>query len=332
MLIAKGLKKNYTSKVKTGFLKSTTKKVEAVRGLDLTIEPGSIVGLLGLNGAGKTTTIKMLSTLLEPDEGSCAIDGLDLVKDAFQIKHMVNMIAGGERMVYWRLTARENLEYFGRLYSIPKEELKSRIESLIRFVGLQERSEEAVEKYSKGMKQRLQIARGLINDPKYLFMDEPTLGLDAPIARDLRRFTKSLAKEQGKGILLTSHYISEIEELCDYVYIIDRGLKIMEGTPKEIASIVANCTNKYKIKLNVLPDKLRGQFETFMSTVQSEFQLEEVDGGIEIDVSSHKDIQSELISMLSQQSKIISFTAMEPKLEDAIITLSEVKNYEQVHA
>jgi ABC-2 type transport system ATP-binding protein len=332
MLIAKGLKKKYISKVKKGFFGSSTKMIEAVNGLDLSIEPGKIVGLLGLNGAGKTTTIKMLSTLLEPDEGSCSIDGLDLVKDALQIKHIVNMIAGGERMVYWRLTARENLEYFGRLYNIPGNALDKRIDKLIDFVGLTERSDEAVEKYSKGMKQRLQIARGLINDPKYLFMDEPTLGLDAPIARDLRKFTKSLAREEGKGILLTSHYINEIEELCDYVYIINKGLKIMEGTPKEIASLVANCTNKYKIRLNSFPERLKSQFETFMSTVQSDYQLEEAESGFDLDVTSNKDIQSELISILSQQAKIISFAAMEPKLEDAIITLSEVKDYEQAHA
>ncbi|HYE08798.1 MAG TPA: ABC transporter ATP-binding protein [Patescibacteria group bacterium] len=332
MLIAKGLKKNYMSKEKIGFLRSSVKTIEAVRGIDLAIEPGKIVGLLGLNGAGKTTTIKMLSTLLEPDEGSCSVDGLDLVKDAFKIKHIVNMIAGGERMVYWRLTATENLEYFGKLYNIPQNELKNRIDALVEFVGLKERAHEPVEKYSKGMKQRLQIARGLINDPKYLFMDEPTLGLDAPIARDLRKFTKSLAREKGKGILLTSHYINEIEELCDYVYIIDKGLKIMEGTPKEIASIVANCTNQYKIKVPDFSEKLKGQFETFLRTVQSDFFIEAADGSYEIDVTSHMDIQGELIALLSQHTKIISFAAMEPRLEDAIITLSEVKAYEQIHA
>jgi ABC-2 type transport system ATP-binding protein len=332
MLIAKGLKKNYISKEKTSFLKSSSKIIEAVKCLDITIEPGKIVGLLGLNGAGKTTTIKMLSTLLEPDEGSCSIDGFDLIKDAYKIKHMVNMIAGGERMVYWRLTARENLEYFGKLYNIPNNELKRRIDNLIEFVGLSERANEAVEKYSKGMKQRLQIARGLINDPKYIFMDEPTLGLDAPIARDLRKFTKSLAREEGKGILLTSHYITEIEELCDYVYIINKGLKVMEGTPKEIASIVANCTNQYKIKINNFPEKLKTQFETFLFTVQSDYHFEESDGGYEIYVTTNKDIQSELITMLSQHTKVLSFAAMEPNLEDAIITLSEVKEYEQIHA
>jgi ABC-2 type transport system ATP-binding protein len=332
MLIAEGLKKSYITKEKTGFLKSSSKIIEAVKSLDLTIEPGKIVGLLGLNGAGKTTTIKMLSTLLEPDEGSCSIDGLDLMKDAYKIKYIVNMIAGGERMVYWRLTARENLEYFGKLYNIPDNELNKRIDKLIEFVGLSERANEAVESYSKGMKQRLQIARGLINDPKYLFMDEPTLGLDAPIAKDLRKFTKSLAKKEGKGILLTSHYINEIEELCDYVYIINQGQKVMEGTPKEIASIVANCTNQYKIKINSFPEKLKKQFDTLLQTVQSDYHLEESEGFYEIDVSTNMDIQSDLISLLSQHTKIMSFAAMEPKLEDAIITLSEVKKYEQAPA
>jgi ABC-2 type transport system ATP-binding protein len=332
MLIAEGLKKSYITKEKTGFLKSSSKMIEAVKSLDLTIEPGKIVGLLGLNGAGKTTTIKMLSTLLEPDEGSCSIDGLDLMKDAYKIKYIVNMIAGGERMVYWRLTARENLEYFGKLYNIPDKELNKRIDKLIEFVGLSERANEAVESYSKGMKQRLQIARGLINDPKYLFMDEPTLGLDAPIAKDLRKFTKSLAKNEGKGILLTSHYINEIEELCDYVYIINQGQKVMEGTPREIASIVANCTNQYKIKINSFPEKLKTQLDTLLRTVQSDYQLDESEGSYEIDVSTNMDIQSDLISLLSQHTKIMSFAAMEPKLEDAIITLSEVKKYEQAPA
>jgi ABC-2 type transport system ATP-binding protein len=332
MLIAEGLKKSYITKEKTGFLKSSSKMIEAVKSLDLTIEPGKIVGLLGLNGAGKTTTIKMLSTLLEPDEGSCSIDGLDLMKDAYKIKYIVNMIAGGERMVYWRLTARENLEYFGKLYNISDSELNKRIDKLIEFVGLSERANEAVESYSKGMKQRLQIARGLINDPKYLFMDEPTLGLDAPIAKDLRKFTKSLAKNEGKGILLTSHYINEIEELCDYVYIINQGQKVMEGTPKEIASIVANCTNQYKIKISSFPEKLKKQFDNLLQKVQSDYHLEESEGFYEIDVSTNKDIQSDLISLIAQHTKIMSFAAMEPKLEDAIITLSEVKKYEQAPA
>ncbi|MCK9905902.1 ABC transporter ATP-binding protein, partial [Frankia sp. Cpl3] len=165
--------------------------------------PGKIVGLLGINGAGKTTTIKMCTTLLEPTSGSITVDGLDVVKQDRQIKAIVNMIAGGERMLYWRLTGRENLVYFGSLYGLSGSSLHARISQLLKQVGLEEAADTPVERYSKGMKQRLQIARGLINDPKYIFLDEPTLGLDAPIARHLRQYVKELAQQQGKSILLT---------------------------------------------------------------------------------------------------------------------------------
>lgn len=324
MIKVEGLKKNYVSKVKKGLFRSDKKLVEAVRGLDLEIEPGKIIGLLGINGAGKTTTIKMLSTLLQPDEGRGTVDGMDLVKDALKIKFIVNMIAGGERMIYWRLTAVENLQYFGRLYNLPDAVLAKRIRELISFVGLEEKSDEPVERYSKGMKQRLQIARGLINDPKYIFMDEPTLGLDAPIARELRKFTKSLARERGKGILLTSHYISEIEELCDYVYIIDKGKKLMEGTPREIANIVAKCSNRYLIKISSCSEVLRNDLVNFAEKLESSCNIEKSDEAYEMIITSNNDIQGELISLISPHSRILSFASERPSLEDAIIKLSEV--------
>lgn len=325
MLKVEGLKKSYRTKVKKGFFQSEQKVTEAVKGLDMEIEPGKIVGLLGVNGAGKTTTIKMLSTLLSPDSGRGTVDGMDLVKDAHRIKYIINMIAGGERMIYWRLTAKENLEYFGRLYNIPSNVLNERIQQLLGFVGLTEKADVPVEQYSKGMKQRLQIARGLINDPKYIFMDEPTLGLDAPIARELRKFTKKLAREQGKGILLTSHYINEIEELCDYVYIIDHGRKIMEGTPKEVAGIASQSSNKYMIRLNSFPEGLKRELENFILAVSSVYKVDVFDDSYEMEVSSQKDIQGELISLLSSHSRILSFAAQQPNLEDAIIKLSGVK-------
>lgn len=236
MIEVKNLSKTYITKEKKGFFGGSRVAVEAVKGLNMTIRPGEITGLLGINGAGKTTTAKMLATLLDPTSGQILYDGVDSKRHEKVIKGKVNMIAGGERMIYWRLTARENLYYFGSMYGLHGNMLKERIGHLLALVGLGEKADIPVEKFSKGMKQRLQIARGLINDPDYIFLDEPTLGLDVQIAKDMREFFMKLAKEEGKGILLTTHYMMEVEELCDYIYIMNKGELIKEGTVEDIIS------------------------------------------------------------------------------------------------
>ncbi|MFF8607780.1 ABC transporter ATP-binding protein [Streptomyces sp. NPDC015346] len=205
----------------------------AVDGLDLHIPRGRITGLLGLNGAGKTTTIKTVATLLRPTSGRVTVDGLDTVTDAREVRRRINLIAGGERMVYTRMTGRENLWYFGQLYDVPQHELRPRIDDLLALVGLTDAADTMVERYSRGMTQRLAIARGLVNRPAYLLLDEPTLGLDAPIARDLRRVVARLA-EEGTGVLLTSHYLAEVEELCGRVYVISGGRHLAAGSPAEL--------------------------------------------------------------------------------------------------
>jgi ABC-2 type transport system ATP-binding protein len=207
----------------------------AVDGLTLSIPEGQITGLLGLNGAGKTTTIKVLATLLRPTSGSATVDGLDVVANARRVRRRINLIAGGERMVYTRLTGRENLWYFGQLYDVPAAALRPRIERLLATVGLTDAADVLVERYSRGMRQRLSIARGLINEPAYLLLDEPTLGLDAPIARDLRAVVAGLA-DSGVGVLLTSHYLAEVEQLCRRVYVIEHGRLIRQGSPAELAA------------------------------------------------------------------------------------------------
>lgn len=237
MIEIKNLSKTYKVKEKIGFMKSRVKEVEAVKNLSINIPRNKITGLLGINGAGKTSTIKMLSTLIEPTKGQIFFDGEEYNKDLKKTKSKINMIAGGERMIYWRLTARENLMYFGQMYGIPKSELVNRIDYLLKKVGLEEKADIPVESFSKGMKQRLQIARGLINNPDYIFLDEPTLGLDVQIAKEMRDFFKELIQESGKGILLTTHYMHEVEELCDYIYILHKGELIHQGTPQEISSL-----------------------------------------------------------------------------------------------
>lgn len=238
MIQAEHLSKTYVLKEKSHlFGKKKVRQISAVRDISLEIPKGKITGVLGINGAGKTTTIRMLASLITPTSGSLTMDGVDAVKNHLWVKERINMISGGERNLYWRLTAQENLRYFGSLYGIGKKELEERIGELLKTVGLEEAKDIPVERYSKGMKQRLQIARGLINEPEYLFLDEPTLGLDILIAKEIRGLIHSLAKERGKGILLTTHYISEAEELCDYIYVLDQGQIIARGTKEELKEI-----------------------------------------------------------------------------------------------
>ncbi|MGN1378684.1 MAG: ABC transporter ATP-binding protein [Dorea sp.] len=227
--------KDYVLKEKKGMFGPKRKKViHAVKDISLEIPQGNIIGVLGINGAGKTTTIRMLASVIRPSSGSLMMNGVDAVKNHLWVKERINMISGGERNLYWRLTAKENLRYFGSLYGLSGALLQDRIDRLLKIVGLEEAADIPVERYSKGMKQRLQIARGLINDPDYIFLDEPTLGLDIMIAKEIRQLILKLARKDKKGVLLTTHYISEAEELCDYIYVLDQGEMIARGTKEEL--------------------------------------------------------------------------------------------------
>lgn len=321
MIIARNVNKTYKTRVRKGFLKSEKEAVEAVKELNLKIEKGQIIGLLGINGAGKTTTIKMLSTLLEPTSGEITVDGDDIVKDAMRIKKKINMIAGGERMIYWRLTAQENLWYYGQLYGVDKKTLKERIESSLKIVGLEEKKHIPVERFSKGMKQRLQIARGLINDPDYLFMDEPTLGLDAPIAKEIRSYVKALAKEENKGILLTSHYIHEVEELCDYIYILHKGQIIQQGTAEELSQSTFD-TQKTVLELGVIDEHIATTIESF--TKENNIRIDETNQlNNSIVFESSYDITDKVVALIhAEKLPLVKLYVDEPKLEDTILEIS----------
>ena len=207
---------------KKNFYGKIVEKTQALKDINFSIKKGEIFGILGPNGAGKSTLIKIMATLLKEDSGSIKILGLDVDKNEKVIRQKINLITGSERGLYWRLTARENLEYFAELYGISKKNKKNLIDKLVKLVGLFGREDEKVEKYSKGMKQRLQIARGLINDPQIIFLDEPTLGLDVLSAVNLRKLIKELSRE-GKTIIYTTHYMKEAEEICDRVLFINKG-------------------------------------------------------------------------------------------------------------
>ncbi|MGF3142705.1 ABC transporter ATP-binding protein [Facklamia sp. P13064] len=205
----------------------------AVNNIFFDIFKGEIFGLLGPNGAGKSTTIKILSTMLAPTVGEAKILNYDTFKEAKLVRKHINFVFGGERGLYWRLTGEENLIYFSDIYKISIKEQTKLIPKLLEMVGLYEFKDRRVESYSKGMKQRLQIARSLLNDPEIIFFDESSIGLDPEGANKLRDVIKELSY-RGKTILLTTHYMSEAQELCDRIAIINHGEIITVGTVEEL--------------------------------------------------------------------------------------------------
>jgi ABC-2 type transport system ATP-binding protein len=207
--------------------------VRAVTGISFSIERGELFGLLGPNGAGKTTTIKMLITLLLPTSGAARVAGFDVVADPRGVRRRIGYVFGGDRGLYERLNARDNLRYFGELYGVPPRVQAQRIGELLELVGLTGREKEKVEGYSRGMRQRLHIARGLLHDPEVLFLDEPSIGIDPIGARELRETVRNLVA-LDKTVLLTTHYMFEADELCDRIAVIRDGEIVAEGTPDEL--------------------------------------------------------------------------------------------------
>lgn len=226
-----GLTRIYQAKI--GILRRRTKHVLAVDNIDFGVAQGELFGLLGPNGAGKTTTVKMLTTLLTPTSGQAYILGHDLVAEADKIRSRVGFVLGGERGLYWRLSGYDNLVYFANLYHVPPQIQRRRIPYLLELVGLGDRGDEKVQGYSRGMKQRLHIARSLLHDPQVLFLDEPTMGLDPVGARELRQAIRAMQSEK-KTILLTTHYMFEADILCQRIAVINHGKIVALDTPADL--------------------------------------------------------------------------------------------------
>ena len=206
--------------------------------VNLSIRPGELFGLLGPNGSGKTTTIKCLSTILIPDEGTAVVNGFDTQKETAMVRASLGMVVGGERTLYWKLTARDNLTYFASLYKMQRSHAKKRIEELLETLQLSDRADERLEDYSTGMRQKVAIARALLHDPPILLLDEPTLGLDPGFARQIRKQIKELSEKQGKTVLLTTHYMDEADQLCDRVAFINNGRIVAVDTPNRLKAMV----------------------------------------------------------------------------------------------
>ena len=301
-----------------GVFKRKKKIVKAVQDISFEIADGELFGLLGPNGAGKTTSVKMLTTLLIPTGGAARILGLDIIKDADQVRPRIGFIFGGERGLYWRLNATDNLRYFASLYYIDPAVSKKRIPYLLEMVGLKDRADEKVEGYSRGMRQRLHIARALLHDPEVLFLDEPTMGLDPVGARELRQTVRNLQSEK-KTILLTTHYMFEADALCQRIAVINKGQIVALDTPANIKDTV-NDLSVVEIEVFGIPQET---FEKVKSLpVVESASVEDRDQRQLLLV--HTSRSAEAIPLLVaelQGLKMGKVTAREPTLEDAYVRL-----------
>ncbi len=211
----------------------------AVDHISFNVESGEIFTLLGPNGAGKTTTIKILTTLLKPTSGTAKVAGFDVDKDKDSVRKSIGIVFQ-EPSLDWRLTGRENLDFHARIYGIGREEREERIEEVLKLVELKDKVDVVVDKYSGGMKRRLELARGFIHNPKVLFLDEPTLGLDTHTRRRIWDYIRELNDSEGVTIVLTTHHMEEADYLCDRVGIMDRGEIIALDTPKNLKDLIGS--------------------------------------------------------------------------------------------
>lgn len=313
------LYKKFTERIKKFYVFPVGKRdVVALNYVNLRVKRGEIFGLLGPNGAGKTTLIKILSTLILPDEGEVYVDGYNVVKEARKVRARIGLVTGGERSIYWKLTARENLLFFARLYKLEKKIAEQRVNELLELMNLEDRADDKIENYSSGMKMKIILAKALIHDPPILLLDEPTLGLDPAFAREIRTFIKEqLNEKEGKTILLTTHYMEEADMLCDSIALIDRGKIIRVGTPEELKKEVSIQTVLVFQTMEKPPIQ---EIETIPYVEQVLTGLNNGKYEVKIYVRNSAEAAREVLNILNNVGiHVISFRIEEPTLEDVFI-------------
>jgi ABC-2 type transport system ATP-binding protein len=307
-----------TFRAKTGIRRRSTTDVEAVRGVDFTVERGELFGLLGPNGAGKTTTIKMLITLLLPTSGVARVLGHDVVKDPRAVRQRVGYVFGGDRGLYDRLSGLDNLRFFAELYGVPPREQRQRIDELLDLVSMRGRERERVEGYSRGMRQRLHIARGLLHRPEVLFLDEPSIGIDPVGARELRQ-TVARLRDQGTTILLTTHYMFEADELCNRLAVITGGRIVAEGTPQELKSRV-RAGNVLEVEIFDAAEEVIPRIEAVTGVGSVNVESRDQAEVLVVRSDGQRDVTTTVLHLLDGK-RLGKVSAREPTLEDAYVEL-----------
>jgi len=302
----------------TGVIRRKRLDVEAVRGVSFAVERGELFGLLGPNGAGKTTTIKMLITLLLPTSGKARVLDRDVVDDAREVRKRIGYVFGGDRGLYERLSAHDNLRYFAELYGVSGAAQRKRIDEVVELVGLKGREKERVEGYSRGMRQRLHIARGILHDPEVVFLDEPTIGVDPVGARDLRQTIADLVAV-GKTVLLTTHYMFEADALCDRIAVIAKGQIVGEGTPEELKGRVEG-GRVTEIEVFGVDEPTVGRLREIVGVTAVSVEEREQRQVLVVQTSGEREVTAPLLAQLDG-FEVGRVASREPTLEDAYVAL-----------
>lgn len=303
--------------------------MKALDNVSISIREGEIFGLLGPNGAGKTTLIKILTTLLLPTSGEAYVGGFNVVKEAGKVRKIVNLVSGGETPGYGILTTRENLWFFSQLYGLSSPVAKEKIKCLMTDLEFDEYANTRMSKLSTGYKQRLNLARGLINDPQILFLDEPTLGLDVLTAKKLRNYIIDWARKSGGTVLLTTHYMAEADEMCDRVAIIDRGRLLACDSPQ---SLKEKLRERSIMKIEILSAQADFSYVGSVPGVIGYSQTRNIQTGtttLKIIMQDQAVFKSIVSKLEAEKLKISSQSNVEPTLEDVYISLVG-RGFEQV--
>jgi ABC-2 type transport system ATP-binding protein len=319
-IVCDKLRREYSSRRKNGPV------TVAINNLDLSIDGGQIFGLLGPNGAGKTTLIKVLTTLLSPTSGRASVAGFDVASRGAEVRKHIGFVFGGDRGLYFRLSGRDNLLYFAALYGLSRAEASQRAERLLENVGLGEYKSRRVEQYSRGMRQRLHVARGLLTEPAILFFDEPTIGLDPEGARELRALIADL-RGPSRTVLLTSHYMMDIDLLCDRLTIIGDGRVLAEGTAGDIRRSAPQL-EFIEVELDAMP---QGSVEAIRQIPGVSAVANEARGAafrLTVTCAGASSVMPAVLTLAQGDGAVLASYVRQPTLEDAYISFMEQRRAE----
>lgn len=298
-------------------LSKTFKGKKAVQEVNLYLDSGESVGLIGPNGAGKSTTISMISSLMKPTSGEIKLNGVNTIQNPREIRKILGVVPQ-ELALYQELSAYENLKFFGSIYKLKGEELEKRIQETLEMVGLKDRQKDVVKTFSGGMKRRINIAAALLHNPKILILDEPTVGIDPQSRNHILQTVRQLNEQNGTTILYTSHYMEEVEQLCDRLYIMDHGEIIASGTKEELLSILA-ADDTIKVEMS----KMNAEFAEHVKTIDGVRKTEFSHTQMKIIAKKGSNLITELVHLADQYDlQVVQFHTETPSLEDVFLHLT----------